>query len=75
MTTRFSPARAHHAFLTAREVASQIGLSESGVYRRRALGRDLPRALDLGEGSVRWRQTDVDAWIEAHLDPVAGDPN
>ncbi|WP_179251257.1 helix-turn-helix transcriptional regulator [Enemella evansiae] len=56
------------ALLTARDVSAQIGYSVSTIYRRRSLGESLPRAVKLPGGAVRWRQADVDAWLEAQLE-------
>lgn len=56
------------ALLTAEDLAAQLGLSVSSIYRMRSLGESLPRAARLGARAVRWRQADVDAWIEEHLE-------
>jgi len=58
--------------LNARDLSAQIGLSMSSIYRRRSTGEPLPRAVKLGGSAVRWRQSDVDAWIEEQLEPKAG---
>lgn len=57
------------ALLTAEDLAAQLGLSVSSIYRMRSLGESLPRAAKLGSRAVRWRQADVDAWVEEHLEP------
>lgn len=54
--------------LTAEELGAQLGLSTSTIYRRRSLGESLPRAVRVGPRGVRWRQVDIDAWIEAQLE-------
>lgn len=51
-------------------LSEQLGISVSSIYRRRSLGEPLPPALKIG-GSVRWRQKDIDAWLEEQLEKVA----
>lgn len=60
------------ALLTAKDLSLQIGYSVSTIYRKRSLGESLPRAMRLPDGAVRWRQAEVDAWLDAHLE-AAGD--
>lgn len=67
MTT---PSSKPAALLTAKDLSEQTGISVSSIYRKRSLGESLPRAIKLSDGAVRWRQGDVDAWLEAHLEPV-----
>lgn len=55
--------------LTADDLAEQLGLSVSSIYRMRSTGESLPRATRVGARAVRWRQTDVDTWVEANLEP------
>lgn len=62
MSTMFAPTPT--ALVDAAGLAAQLGISVSSVYRRRSLGEPLPIALKIGKGSVRWRQSDIDAWIE-----------
>ena len=50
-------------------LSTQIGWSVSTIYRRRSNGESLPRAVKFGN-AVRWRQSDIDAWIEDQLEPV-----
>lgn len=54
--------------LTVEDLAQQLGLSTSTIYRMRSLGESLPRATRVGARAVRWRQADVDAWIEQNLE-------
>lgn len=51
------------------ELSKQIGWSVSTIYRRRSNGESLPRAVKFGN-AVRWRQSDIDAWIEEQLEPA-----
>jgi len=60
------------ALLTAQDLADQTGMSMSTIYRKRSIGESLPRAVKLGGHAVRWRQSDVDAWIEEQLEPEMG---
>lgn len=55
------------ALVDASGLAAQLGISVSSIYRRRSLGEPLPPALKIG-GSVRWRQSDVDEWLEQQLE-------
>lgn len=55
--------------LTAKGLSAQIGYSVSTIYRKRSHGEALPRAVRLPSGAIRWRQQDVDSWLEAQLEP------
>ncbi|MFB2573022.1 helix-turn-helix transcriptional regulator [Micrococcus sp. IITD107] len=57
--------------LDAKALSAQTGMSVSTIYRKRSNGESLPRAVKIGS-AVRWRQIDVDAWIEEHLEPAEG---
>lgn len=57
--------------LTVRDLAEQTGMSVSTIYRKRSNGDSLPRALLLGKSSLRWRQSEVDLWLDAQLEPSA----
>lgn len=54
--------------LKARDLAAQLGTSTGSIYRKRSLGEPLPVAVKVGKSSIRWRQADVDAWLEQHLE-------
>lgn len=56
--------------LTVKDLAAQTGMSVSTIYRKRSNGESLPRALILGS-AVRWRQADVDSWLDDQLEPAA----
>jgi excisionase family DNA binding protein len=50
--------------MTVEEVAEYLGLSVDTLYSYRSNGADLgPPAIRIGR-RLRWRQTDVDAWID-----------
>lgn len=55
--------------LTAEDLADQLGISVSSIYRMRSNRESLPRATRVGARAVRWRQADVDKWLEANLEP------
>lgn len=55
-----------------KDLSAQTGMSVSTIYRKRSTGESLPRAVKIGGHAVRWRQADIDAWIESQLEPVAG---
>ncbi len=52
------------------EVIAQVKISRSTIYRRIEDGT-FPRPRALGAGCVRWRQSEIDAWIDTL--PVAAD--
>lgn len=48
--------------LRRKEVENQTALSRASIYRLMALGK-FPQSVSLGTGSVRWKQSDITAWI------------
>lgn len=50
--------------LKRRHVEEVTGFSRTTIYRLMAEGR-FPRPLRTGENSVRWRQSDVQKWMDA----------
>ena len=51
--------------LTQHEVLRMTGFrSRTSIYRRTRAGT-FPAPLVLGNGAIRWRQSDLIAWIEA----------
>jgi prophage regulatory protein len=48
--------------LRLKDVQQKVGLGSSTIYRKIAAGT-FPRPLSLGEGTVRWRLSEIDAWI------------
>ena len=46
------------------EVLTLINLSRSSVYRLRRQGA-FPEPLKIGARAVRWRQSEIEAWIAA----------
>lgn len=49
--------------VTADDVAAMLKISTRTLWRLRSTGK-LPQPIRLG-GSVRWRASDIDAWIAA----------
>lgn len=58
------PDTATGAMLTPSQLAEQLGLTTGSLAQMRYLGRG-PRYLKLTARAVRYRQTDVDAWVAA----------
>ena len=54
--------------LRRREVERITGLSRSSVYRLMQDG-EFPRPVRVGPAAVRWRESDITAWLESR--PVA----
>ena len=50
--------------LTAQDLAEVTGLALQTIYNRHSNGGSLPDCLNLG-GRLRFRQRDVDAWLDA----------
>ncbi|MDE2783784.1 MAG: AlpA family phage regulatory protein [Gemmatimonadota bacterium] len=46
------------------EVEEAVGLSTATLYRQMSTG-SFPRPVRVGSRSVRWRATDVLAWLES----------
>lgn len=46
------------------EVARKISMGNSWIYERMKTG-EFPRPLQLSPGAVRWRESEIDAWIAA----------
>jgi prophage regulatory protein len=63
---------ARNRLCDVKDLSAQTGMSVSTIYRKRSTGESLPRAVKIGGHAVRWRQADIDAWIESQLEPVAG---
>ena len=48
--------------LTAQAVGAKLSLSKRAVFRMRSAGL-ICAPLKVGQGAVRWRQSDVERWI------------
>ena len=53
--------------LSPRELAQKLALKEQTIYNRHSSGASLPPCLKIGN-RLRFRQSDVDAWIAAQLE-------
>lgn len=53
------------AILRERDVADRLGISVSSLRRMRVRG-DGPPSLELGVRVRRWRESDVEAWLNEH---------
>ena len=49
--------------LTAQAVGAKLSLSKRAVFRMRSAGL-ICAPLKCGQGAIRWRQSDVEKWIE-----------
>ena len=54
--------------LRRREVEKITGVSRSSIYRLMQES-DFPRPVRIGPGAVRWKASEINAWIESR--PVA----
>lgn len=52
------------SWLTAEEIAARLKISRAAVYRLK-----IPR-YRIGKGSIRYREAEVDKWIEGQRDGV-----
>ena len=50
--------------LRRHEVEQLVGLARSSLYAKVA-ARDFPAPVKIGERGVRWRASDIAAWIES----------
>ena len=50
-------------FLRRQDVEGLVGLKHSALYRWMKTG-DFPRPVRLGARAVRWRQSDVQEWMD-----------
>lgn len=49
--------------LTVTMLAEITGLAKQTIYSRLSSGSDLPPTIRLGKRALRWRESDVAAWI------------
>lgn len=47
-----------------REVENMAGLGKSSIYRRIATG-EFPRPVTLSPNVVRWRESEISAWLNS----------
>ena len=58
----------HDKLLRRRQVEEITGVGHSSIYRLKREGK-FPRPVRIGPAAVRWRASDITAWIESR--PVA----
>ena len=56
-----------HTILRLPEVKARTGLSRSTIYLRVAEGK-FPPPINLGERSVGWLESEIDAWIAKRIE-------
>ena len=54
----------HDRLLRRREVEWITGMSRASIYRLMQQG-DFPRPVKVGSTAVRWKESDIAAWIES----------
>ena len=54
----------HDRLLRHRDVERITGMSRASIYRLMQDG-DFPRPVKIGSTAVRWKQSDIVAWIES----------
>ena len=60
----------HERLLRRREVEKITGMGRSSIYRLMQKGK-FPRRVRIGPAAVRWRASDIMAWLKSL--PVVGD--
>ena len=50
--------------LKRRQVEEITGLSRSSIYRLMPMG-EFPQRVRVGPAAVRWRESDITAWVES----------
>ena len=58
----------HDRLLRRREVERITGMSRASIYRLMQVD-EFPRPVKVGSAAVRWKESDIAAWIESR--PVA----
>ena len=54
--------------LTNGDLAELMGWSEHTVLQRRYRRASMPRSIKLGNGTIRYRRTDVELWLDQHVE-------
>ena len=62
-----------HTILRLPEVKARTGLSRSTIYLRIAEGK-FPPPINLGERSVGWVESEIDAWIATRIEASRAQP-
>jgi prophage regulatory protein len=69
-TSTLSMPTIHEKLLRLAEVRSRVPYSRATIYRLVA-SLQFPRPVSLGERAVAWKESDIDAWIQARIDRSA----
>ena len=59
----------HDRLLRRCEVEAITGMSRSSIYRLMQNG-EFPRPVRVGPAAVRWRESDIKAWLESRPDAM-----
>ena len=54
----------HDRLLRRRQVEEITGMARSSIYRLMNMG-EFPRAVRVGKAAVRWKTSDITAWLES----------
>jgi predicted DNA-binding transcriptional regulator AlpA len=54
--------------LTTAELAAMLGLSPHTIHQRRYRGDSLPRSISISANVIRYRRSEIEAWLEEHTD-------
>lgn len=60
-----------HTLLTAAEVCARLSIARSTLYELMKADPTFPRPLKLGAKAIRFRASDVAAWIDAQAATAA----
>jgi predicted DNA-binding transcriptional regulator AlpA len=56
--------------LTTEDVARRLAISRRALFALRASEVDFPRAIRLGARTIRFRESDLAAWVAARLGEI-----
>jgi len=57
-------------FLSFKTTCDRVGLSRATIYRWQELGK-FPQTIPLGEKRVAFRESEIDAWMNARIEAPA----
>ncbi|MBM4264265.1 MAG: AlpA family phage regulatory protein [Deltaproteobacteria bacterium] len=57
----------YETFLRREEVISRVGLSDTTIYNLEISGK-FPRRIAITPRCVAWRESEIQAWIQARID-------
>ncbi len=60
---KMSKTQTQERLLTAQAVGEKLSLSRRAIFRMRSAGL-ICASLKVGQGAVRWRESDIEKWIE-----------